>query len=73
LSGSQTAIILSAAMSFAGNPRTYANQYDHPQANPYGLEMDTEENTIAGERHRVAREKKPPGIGRKDTISPNVI
>ena len=30
-------------------------------------------STIAGERKRVAREKNPPGIGRKDIISPRVI
>ena len=29
--------------------------------------------TIAGERKRVAREKNPPGMGRKDIISPRVI
>jgi hypothetical protein len=62
LSGSQRAIILSAAISFAGNPRTYANQYDHPQANPYRLEMRTKrklqllEKDIALLRRKSLRE-----------------
>jgi hypothetical protein len=32
-----------------------------------------ERGTIAGDKHRFARVKKPPGMGRKEIISPRVI
>ena len=72
--GSQNCMIFCAATSCVPNPMTYANQYDHPVANPYkSVNGLARECTIAGDKQRLARVTNPPGIGKKLTISPSVI